>query len=414
MNNELSGKIDNLDNWSEVYRLAESYQKQQQWQQAAIAFQKAIELRADFFWSYHHLGDALTKLQQWGKAAIAYNRAVQIDPSFFWSWHNLGNALTKLQQWDRAAIAYNRAVQIDPSFFWSWHNLGNALTKLQQWDRAIMIYLKAIQLQPEHKQIYQKIGTALKLRGSLTESIQYYRKLIHSSDGKRIFSVFLSQPQTLLNVAETLVIEHQSVAAIVLYYMVLELQPDRFSVLTKLAELLQQQDRLQQNIASHRQTLQEELHSQPTANTTKPDLTAIPGKIVFKTDTSICPDELEKLRMAVGWSPRDLDRVDRSIENSWCHITAWHLHNDRQQLVGFARAVSDGTFHAVLLDILVHPDFQNRGLGKKIVRTAIEQLREADIKDITLYASPHIVDFYHQLGFVSQPNNLQLMMLCKN
>ncbi|MCC0177471.1 tetratricopeptide repeat protein, partial [Waterburya agarophytonicola K14] len=67
--------IANYDDWVKVYDLGESYQQQQQWQQAAIFFHKAIQLRPDFFWSYHHLADALTKLQQWDRAVLVYRRA---------------------------------------------------------------------------------------------------------------------------------------------------------------------------------------------------------------------------------------------------------------------------------------------------------------------------------------------------
>jgi len=52
-----------MQDWSEVYELGDTYRQQQQWSEAAIAFQRAIELRPDFG-SYHHLGDVYTKLRQ--------------------------------------------------------------------------------------------------------------------------------------------------------------------------------------------------------------------------------------------------------------------------------------------------------------------------------------------------------------
>lgn len=85
-------------------------------------------------------------------------------------------------------------------------------------------------------------------------------------------------------------------------------------------------------------------------------------------------------------------------------------HQEQQQLIGFARAVSDGVYQATLLDIAVHPDFQARGVGKTLVKTLTKQLQAAQIIDIILFASPHVTDFYHQLGFVTQPNNLQWML----
>ena len=410
-----SKAIANKDNWSEVYNLADTYRQQQQWQQAAIAFRQAIKLRPDFFWSYHHLGDALSHLQQWQQSAVVYRRAVELDASFFWSWHNLGDALTKLQQWQQAAVVYRRAVEIDPSFFWSWHNLGDALAKLQQWDKAIAVYLQAIQIQPEHQLVYQKLGTVFKQRGSLEDSIQYYRQLISDSTQNQIFSNLKATPSKAIDIANTLVREHQIVAAIVLYYMVLEIQPDRVQILQQLADLLQQQKQLEQNIASRQQTLNSELLNRQTTNVAplaQPN--AIAGKVIIKNNCSIAPEQLETLCNIVGWSPRPLDRVQKSLDNSFSCITAWQISDRQKQLIGFARAISDGTFHAVLLDIVVHPDFQGRGIGKTIVKTLIQQLNNSHIEDITLLASPHITDFYHKLGFISQPNNLQWMLWCSD
>ncbi|WP_019507067.1 GNAT family N-acetyltransferase [Pleurocapsa sp. PCC 7319] len=402
-------------NWSEVYDLADTYRNQQQWQNAAIAFQRAIELRPDFFWSYHHLGDVFTQLRQWKQAAIAYRRAVQLDPNFFWSWHNLADALTKLKQWEQAAIAYRSAVQLDPNFFWSWHNLADALINLQQWDRAIASYLQAIHLQPSNQLVYQKLGTAFKQRGNLEESIQYYRQVIQSPEPNSIFSIFKTQPQLLLDFADTLTKEHQAIGAIILYYLLLELQPYQDRVLQQLAQLLQQQNQLERNLLYRRQKLESESNSELLSRLKpspipKPKTPNLPGRIIVNSDCAVQPNQLEDLCSAVGWSRRPLNRVQQALDNSFSYIAAWHIHNQEQRLIGFARAVSDGTFHATMLDILVHPNFQNRGLGKTIVTNLIEQLRQSGVKDITLFASPHIVDFYHKLGFISQPNNLQWML----
>ena len=395
------------DNWSEVYSLADTYRQQQRWQQAAIAFQQAIKLRSDYFWSYHHLGDVLSQLKQWKQAAIAYHRAVQLDSNFFWSWHNLGNALIKLQQWKPAAMAYHRAVQLDSNFFWSWHNLGDALTKLQQWDRAIATYLQAILLQPEHQLVYQKLGTVFKQRGSLEDSIRVYRQLILNPQDS-IYRHLQANSQLLIRIANSLTTKHQTIGAIVFYYMALEIQPNQTPVLQQLAQLLHQQNRLEQKIANQQQKIESELLTRAIIKT---DPKPILGEIVIKTNNSVSPNQLEELCSAVGWSPRPLEKVQQSLDNSFSYVSAWHIYKEEKQLVGFARAICDGAFHAVLLDILIHPHFQNRGIGKTIVQTLIKQLHDLQIKDITLFASPHIVDFYHKLGF-SQPNNLQWMLWC--
>ncbi|MBW4536686.1 MAG: GNAT family N-acetyltransferase [Pleurocapsa minor HA4230-MV1] len=417
-----------IQDWSEIYDLANTYRQQEQWQAAAIALQQTIELRPDFFWSHHHLGDVLSKLQQWQKAAQAYSEAVKLDPQFFWSWHNLGDVLSRLQQWQKAAQAYSEAVKLDPQFFWSWHNLGDVLSRLQQWDRAIASYLQGIYLQPEHQLSYQKLGTAFK-QGDLAQTIKDYRQLIQTPPQNSIFELLHNQPQRLIELANNLVQQHQTYGAIVVHYLILEIQPTNIDVLQSLSQLLKQQSKLEEAIAVNQQQLQQNMDrdkplkvcstardvrsallTQPAINPLPNQLKPILGRILVQSNGAIPPDQLNDLCKAVGWSSRTLRKLEKAIQASFRYIAAWHVEREQQQLIGFARAVSDGVYQATLLDIVVHPDFQARGVGKTLVKTLTKQLQAAQIVDITLFASPHVTDFYHQLGFVTQPNNLQWML----
>jgi tetratricopeptide (TPR) repeat protein len=405
-----------IQDWSEIYDLANTYRQQKQWQAAEIALQRTIELRPDFFWSHHHLGDVLTKLQQWQKAAQAYSEAVKLDPQFFWSWHNLGDVLSQLQQWQKAAQAYSEAVKLDPQFFWSWHNLGDVLSRLQQWDRAIASYLQGIYLQPEHQLSAQKLGSVFKQRGDLTQTIKDYRQLMQTPPQNSIFELLYNQPHRLIELANNLVKQHQTYGAIVVYYLILEIQPTNIDVLPFLSQLLKQQSKLEQAIAVNQQQFKQfkyknsELLSQPATNPLLNQLKPIPGRILVQSNGAIPPDQVNDLCKAVGWSDRSLSKLEKAIQASFRYVAAWHVDREQQQLIGFARAVSDGVYQATLLDIAIHPDFQGRGVGKTLVKTLTKQLRAAQITDITLFASPHVTDFYHQLGFVTQPNNLQWML----
>ena len=409
-----------MENWFEVYDLADNYKNQEQWQQAAQAFKRATELNPDSFWSYHHLGDVLGKLQRWQQAKTAYSRAVQLDADFFWSWHNLGSACGHLQLWQQAEAAYSRAVQLDADFFWSWHNLGNALAEQQEWDRAISCYFQAILLKPEHQLVYQKLAIAFRQRASLLASIQYYRQLISSPQADSIFSTLKEQPQKLLEIANILEEKHQTVAAIVIFYIILEIQPQQSNVLQRLTLSIKEHDKLEQNLTSTQQHLENvanvpssQLLSRINAKPISQTKTKYPtGKIILDTNCLVLPNQIENLCLAVGWQPRPKERVELALKQSFTYVCAWYIYDngDKQMLIGFARAVSDGAFNAMLLDIVVHPDFQGQGIGKRVVENLLAQLHRQKIQDITLIASPHMIDFYHKLGFVSQPHNLQWML----
>ncbi len=66
------------------------------------------------------------------------------------------------------------------------------------------------------------------------------------------------------------------------------------------------------------------------------------------------------------------------------------------ELIGFGRALTDGVYQAALYDVVVHPDFQGRGMGRLIVETLLEGLPQ---RNVILYAAVGKESFYEKLGF---------------
>ena len=85
------------------------------------------------------------------------------------------------------------------------------------------------------------------------------------------------------------------------------------------------------------------------------------------------------------------------------------MRGSQRRLVGFARATSDHAFNATLWDVVVHPDYQGKGMGKALMKYIIKKLRSEDISNITLFADPQVVDFYRNLGFMSDPEGIKGM-----
>ncbi len=138
------------------------------------------------------------------------------------------------------------------------------------------------------------------------------------------------------------------------------------------------------------------------------------SSVFFSTDRDIDLYELEELCDAVGWSRRPIRKVRKAIQHSFLVMSMWEQRGNYKRLVGFSRATSDHAFNATIWDVVVHPDFQGRGLGKALMQRVIRELRNADISNITLFADPHVVDFYHQLGFVSDPEGIKGMFWYPN
>ncbi len=133
------------------------------------------------------------------------------------------------------------------------------------------------------------------------------------------------------------------------------------------------------------------------------------ARIVFSTDRNIDLYELEELCDAVGWSRRPLRKVKKAIQHSFLVVTMWEEQGARKRLIGFSRATSDHAFNATIWDVVVHPSFQGRGLGKALMQQLIKKLRSEDISNVTLFADPHVVSFYKNLGFMPDPEGIKGM-----
>lgn len=100
-----------------------------------------------------------------------------------------------------------------------------------------------------------------------------------------------------------------------------------------------------------------------------------------------------------GWNqayqatPQDLQQA---LDDSWYTVSAY----DRDELVGFGRVLSDGVLYAMIYDLIVHPDFQNQGLGSQLLNRLLAACHQANIRAIQLFSAHGKAGFYERRGFV--------------
>lgn len=91
---------------------------------------------------------------------------------------------------------------------------------------------------------------------------------------------------------------------------------------------------------------------------------------------------------------RSLEDWEIALANSKPIVTVW----DRERLIGFARATSDGIFRASIWDVVVHPDYQGAGLGRKLVETVLMHPHVNRVERVYLMTT-HQQKFYERIGF---------------
>ncbi|TAF03195.1 MAG: N-acetyltransferase [Nostocales cyanobacterium] len=108
--------------------------------------------------------------------------------------------------------------------------------------------------------------------------------------------------------------------------------------------------------------------------------------------------------IAAFWAKgRSIEDLSIAIANSEPVISVW----DREQLIGFARANSDGIYRATIWDVVIHPEYQGKGLGIKLVETVLTHPC-MQVERVYLMTT-HQQTFYEKIGF--QTNSTTTMVL---
>ena len=120
--------------------------------------------------------------------------------------------------------------------------------------------------------------------------------------------------------------------------------------------------------------------------------------MIFKFNERINVQEICDLRQSVGWNRMEKEMADPRLK-SYYHIAVYEEEN--QKLIGFVDSISNGVTDAYIQDLMVHPDFQGKGLGSELMNKMIEYLKKAGIYMISVLYDESLKDFYARFGFYS-------------
>ena len=105
---------------------------------------------------------------------------------------------------------------------------------------------------------------------------------------------------------------------------------------------------------------------------------------------------------------RNLKDIKKMLAGSSVVVSIW----SNEKLIGFGRATTDEIFRAVLWDIVVERNYQNSGLGKKIVHKLLKNPLISKVQRIYIMTT-HCESFYEKIGF-KVPGNQKLMIFQSN
>lgn len=97
---------------------------------------------------------------------------------------------------------------------------------------------------------------------------------------------------------------------------------------------------------------------------------------------------------------RTLQQTKKTVEHSFC----FGMYNDAKQQIGFARIVTDFVFFGNIMDVIIDPEYQGKGLGKKLVEFMLHHDTVNNLQTITLKTKDAHA-FYEKYGFQKVGNS---------
>lgn len=106
-------------------------------------------------------------------------------------------------------------------------------------------------------------------------------------------------------------------------------------------------------------------------------------------------EQVASLRESVGWDAR-VEKFKKKLGNTYFCVACFKDDN----LVGYLDVVSDGIDDAYIRDLVVHPDYQRRGIGLNLLNMVIKRAKSDGIKMVNVIFEPRLENFYKRANFV--------------
>ena len=115
-------------------------------------------------------------------------------------------------------------------------------------------------------------------------------------------------------------------------------------------------------------------------------------ELLYERNGPVQPDEVNALNASVGFRVRAPEKVAGALAGCTAYVTV----RDGDRLVGIGRFLSDGHLIGYINNMVVHPEYQGRGVGRRILEMLMREGH--DLEMVFLYTNT-ADEFYRRHGF---------------
>ena len=116
--------------------------------------------------------------------------------------------------------------------------------------------------------------------------------------------------------------------------------------------------------------------------------------MIYVCNEAVSVKKLADLRESIGWNRME-NEYKNPLLTSYYHIAVY----EKEVLIGYIDCVSNGVTDAYIQDLMVHPDYQRRGIGTELMTIMINYLKQKHIYMISVVFEENLKPFYEKFGF---------------
>ena len=127
---------------------------------------------------------------------------------------------------------------------------------------------------------------------------------------------------------------------------------------------------------------------------------------IYTEEKKFTKEQVQKLFLSVHWiSGNYPDRLYKALMNSSTVLTVW----DDEKLVGLMRVLDDTEMLAQIHYVLVHPDYQGKGIAGKMLAYIKEKYKDFMYIEAMLEDKNNVL-FYTKHGFSVMENGAAIQI----
>jgi len=163
---------------SDIYQLAQEYQRQGDLGQARARLMEVLQLQPDHADALHSLGNIDAREGHLDDAERLVRRAIALDPLKAVFLNSLGNLLKARGRLKEATSVYEQVVRLRPDLAAGYNNLAEMRLRSGDNEGAVDRCFEALKVDPNYAGAYDTMGRAFNNLGRLDEAIDAFRRAV--------------------------------------------------------------------------------------------------------------------------------------------------------------------------------------------------------------------------------------------